>query len=121
MKTLAIALAALGAWTPATSAAANGKAPTELSANVLLSMCDGPVTSKVLCDFYIVGVFDGMDASKIFTGKQILCPPKNFTNGTLNASGLKEIRDHPELSHEPASLILAIAWRKAFSCLSDQR
>lgn len=119
MKTLAIALAALGAWTPATSAAAEGKAPLDLTASVLLSLCDGRVGSKILCDFYIVGVFDGMDA-KSFTGKQLLCPPKNFTNGTLNASGLKEITDHPELSHEPATLILAIAWEKVFSCRSEK-
>ena len=117
MKTLLMALTALVALPPA-GAAVPEKPPSFETGKELLSFCDakGYLSAQAICDFYIVGVLDGLTtAGQLYTEKPFICLPKTLTNGQLNAIGLKEVRNHPTFL---ARIVLAVAWKKAFPCPS---
>lgn len=44
------------------------------------------------------------------------CAPENVTNGQIARVFVKDLEDHPEELHRPASLLYAWALEKAFPC-----
>jgi hypothetical protein len=82
-----------------------------LTGNDLFTDCSATETiGSVICHGYVVGAADA------FAGADLICIPKNVSQGQVADIVTKFLRDHPESRHYSASSEVLQALMEAFPC-----
>ena len=86
------------------------------SGNDFQEMCADQAAFMLACVMFVQGVHDGTKAVDYINEKPTFCLPTNVTTGELQKVALKSLKDHPEVLHWPAGIILVYSWQTAFPC-----
>jgi hypothetical protein len=97
---------------------AAGQSATFVGGNDLYAQCTGDSLGQLQCMSYVVGVADGIAASETVSkaAHADICIPNGASQRQLMDVVTKFLRDDPEHRALHASVLVYVAFEKAFPC-----